>query len=87
MNFRIMMKGDDGTLWCEVNHKSLTWCEEHGAELCDKYEGATWFIEKEETFYQAFSVFCSNIVRHITAFEGWTDFITRQVCHLNDSLR
>ena len=51
MNFRIMIRGDDGTLWCEVNHKSLAWCEEHGAGLCDKYEGATWFIEKEETFY------------------------------------
>ena len=46
--YRIMIRGEDHSLWCEVNNKSLDWCENHGAELCDKYENATWFIEQEE---------------------------------------
>ena len=50
--YRIMMKGGDGTLWCEVNRKSEDWCYKHGAELCNKYEGVVWWIEKEETYYE-----------------------------------
>ena len=46
--YRIMIRGEDHSLWCEVNNKSLDWCENHGVELSDKYENATWFIEQEE---------------------------------------
>jgi len=45
--YRVMIQGEDGGLWCEVNNKPLEWCEENGGKLCDRYENATWFIEKE----------------------------------------
>ena len=45
--YRIMIQGEDHTLWCEVNNKSLEWCENNGDRLCHEYENATWFIEAE----------------------------------------
>lgn len=49
MSHRIMMQGEDGALWCEVNNKSYNWCNNNGDELCSKYENAKWWIEQEES--------------------------------------
>ena len=46
--YRVMINGEDHSLWCAANHKTLEWCEENGDRLCQEYENATWFIEQEE---------------------------------------
>lgn len=48
MKYRIMIKGEDGMIWCEMNNVTEEYAEQHGEELCKQYENATWWIEKEE---------------------------------------
>lgn len=45
---RIMIRGEDGMVWCEINHKTLDWCENNGDTLCSEYENAQWWIENDE---------------------------------------
>lgn len=53
--FRIMIRGEDNSLWCETNNKTREWCEENGDRLCSKYENARWFIEQEESTISLFN--------------------------------
>lgn len=47
--YRVMIRGEDNSLWCEANNKTLEWCEENGESLCFEYENAQWFLEVEES--------------------------------------
>jgi len=47
MSFRIMVRGEDGMLWCEANGKTREWCEKNGDSLCFEYANASWWIEDE----------------------------------------
>ena len=49
--YRVMINGEDHSLWCAANHKTLEWCEENGDRLCQEYENATWFIEQEQPLF------------------------------------
>ena len=50
MSVRIMMRGEDGMIWCEKNNVTEEWAEENGDSLCFEYENAQWWVEKEENF-------------------------------------
>lgn len=48
MKYRIMIKGEDGMIWCEKNNVTEEYVEAYGEDLCEQYEGATWWIEEED---------------------------------------
>jgi len=53
--YRVMIQGEDGMLWCEANNLTYEQAQDNGDEYCDRYENATWWIEKEESVMPFFN--------------------------------
>jgi len=46
--YRIMIEGEDRSIWCEANGLTYAQAMESGPTYCERYENAQWFVELEE---------------------------------------